>query len=285
MSQQANDRPEAVQGTGEAEHPDPYRWATIGLGLLFALMIPVIFVVMIAFQPAPQVLPWVTEARQLGVEPLQLVRGELTFKGTCAVCHGQDAQGVVRLGKPLRNSEYVQAHTDEELFDVIAQGRTAADPVNTTGTAMPPRAGNPRLRDKQLRNVVFYLRTLQDPSVEPVTLEDWIAKTTEAAGQQVAGLVGAASGIGHDVFLASCSACHGPGGEGMEGLGKPLAGSDFVKSRSDKELVAFIKTGRPIWDAENTTGVDMPAKGGNPALSDEEIDTIITYIRALHAGE
>jgi len=48
-------------------------------------------------------------------------------------------------------------------------------------------------------------------------------------------------------------------------------------------LIGFIKSGRPIWDAANTTGLDMPPKGGNPALSDEDLRKIVAYIRALHA--
>lgn len=79
-----------------------------------------------------------------------------------------------------------------------------------------------------------------------------------------------------------CIACHGPAGAGVEGLGKPFTTSDFVPSQTDDELLAFIKTGRPISHPDNTTGVDMPPKGGNPALSDEQIMDIIAYIRALH---
>lgn len=79
-----------------------------------------------------------------------------------------------------------------------------------------------------------------------------------------------------------CIACHGPTGEGVENLGKPFTTSDFVTSQSDEELLAFVKTGRPIGHPDNTTGVDMPPKGGNPALTDEQLLDIIAYIRTLH---
>jgi disulfide bond formation protein DsbB len=46
-------------------------------------------------------------------------------------------------------------------------------------------------------------------------------------------------------------------------------------------MLTFIKTGRPSGDPLNTTGVDMPPKGGNPALSDEQILDIVAYIRTL----
>lgn len=83
-------------------------------------------------------------------------------------------------------------------------------------------------------------------------------------------------------FDTVCIACHGPGGVGVEGLGKPFTTSEFLLTVDDQELLTFIKTGRPISDPANTTGVDMPPKGGNPALTDEQLVDIIAYIRTLH---
>lgn len=79
-----------------------------------------------------------------------------------------------------------------------------------------------------------------------------------------------------------CVACHGPSGEGIEGLGKPFTTSTFLAEKSDAEMVEFIKVGRPSSDPLNTTGVDMPPKGGNPALTDQQILDIIAYVRTLH---
>ncbi|MEZ4768066.1 MAG: cytochrome c [Caldilineales bacterium] len=87
---------------------------------------------------------------------------------------------------------------------------------------------------------------------------------------------------GKELFAGTCAACHGPAGEGVTGLGKPFTTSDFVPSQSDAELLAFLKVGRPTSDPANTTGVDMPPKGGNPALNDEQLMDIIAYIRTLH---
>lgn len=85
-------------------------------------------------------------------------------------------------------------------------------------------------------------------------------------------------------LFALCAACHGPDGHGVPNLGKDLVASDFVHTLSDEELLAFIKTGRPMWDPLNTTGIDMPPKGGNPALTDDDILAIIAYVRTLSAG-
>ena len=87
---------------------------------------------------------------------------------------------------------------------------------------------------------------------------------------------------GKEQFNTVCIACHGEGGVGIEGLGKPFTTSEFLLTVSDAELLQFIKTGRPISDPANTTGVDMPPKGGNPALTDEQLIDIIAYVRTLH---
>ena len=86
---------------------------------------------------------------------------------------------------------------------------------------------------------------------------------------------------GKDLFATTCAACHGPNGEGVQGLGKPFAGSEFLKGKSDDDLLAFVKKGRPPGDPDNTTGVDMPPKGGNPALSDDGLRDIIAFLRTL----
>lgn len=87
---------------------------------------------------------------------------------------------------------------------------------------------------------------------------------------------------GKELYDQVCITCHGPTGEGIEGLGKPFTTSEFVASHGDQELLEFVKQGRPIGDPENTTGVDMPPKGGNPALTDEQILDIIAYVRTLN---
>ncbi|MEZ4674599.1 MAG: cytochrome c [Caldilineaceae bacterium] len=89
---------------------------------------------------------------------------------------------------------------------------------------------------------------------------------------------------GQKIFSTTCAACHGPAGEGVQGLGKDMTKSEFIAGLSDEELIAFVKEGRRIGDPLNTTGVDMPPKGGNPALSDEQLVDIIAYIRSIHVN-
>ncbi len=105
------------------------------------------------------------------------------------------------------------------------------------------------------------------------TVAEAPAATATPAGDAVAGKA---------QFDTVCIACHGPGGVGVQGLGKPFTTSEFLLTVNDQELLEFIKTGRPISDPANTTGVDMPPKGGNPALTDAQLMDIIAYIRTLH---
>lgn len=104
-----------------------------------------------------------------------------------------------------------------------------------------------------------------------------VAEAPEATATPVGDAV-----AGKAQFDTVCIACHGPGGVGVEGLGKPFTTSEFLLTVSDQELLEFVKTGRPISHPDNTTGVDMPPKGGNPALTDEQLLDIIAYIRTLH---
>ncbi len=87
---------------------------------------------------------------------------------------------------------------------------------------------------------------------------------------------------GGELYLTSCQSCHGADAQGVDGLGKPLAGSDFVASTSADDLADFVTTGRPASDPANTTGVDMPPKGGAPNLSDGDIDDLVAYMKSLN---
>jgi disulfide bond formation protein DsbB len=87
---------------------------------------------------------------------------------------------------------------------------------------------------------------------------------------------------GKELFVPTCGACHGPEGKGVQGLGKDMTTSTFIAEKTDADLLAFVKVGRAPDDPLNTTGVLMPPKGGNPALTDAQLIDIIAYIRTIH---
>lgn len=86
---------------------------------------------------------------------------------------------------------------------------------------------------------------------------------------------------GKDYYMQSCTACHGPDAKGIQGLGKDLNNNEFIKTRSDEELLKYVLEGRMPDHPLNTTGVAMPPKGGNPALTEAQIVDIIAYMRTL----
>ncbi len=86
---------------------------------------------------------------------------------------------------------------------------------------------------------------------------------------------------GQSEYTKTCSACHGPDARGIENLGRTLIGSEFIDEQSDAELLEYVKVGRAVDDPLNTTGIAMPPKGGNPALTDDQITSIIAYIRSI----
>ena len=89
--------------------------------------------------------------------------GREAYLTTCVTCHGADAKGIPGLGKDLTASEFLRAQTDEQVLAFLQTGRRASDPLNTTGVDMPPRGGNPAFTDDDLKNIITYLRTIQQP--------------------------------------------------------------------------------------------------------------------------
>ena len=86
--------------------------------------------------------------------------------------------------------------------------------------------------------------------------------------------------LGQEKFI-SCVGCHGLDGTGLPGLGKDIVSSTFAQELNDDELLTFIKTGRSASDPLNTTGLDMPPKGGNEDLSDADIRAIVAWLRSI----
>jgi disulfide bond formation protein DsbB len=107
------------------------------------------------------------------------------------------------------------------------------------------------------------------------------AAQPEAAQPAAVALVGDAA-KGKNTYGSLCIACHGPEAEGVQGLGKNLVTSEFVGQQTDDQLMEFIKVGRQVGDPLNSTGIAMPPKGGNPALSDQEIADLVAYLRSIH---
>jgi disulfide bond formation protein DsbB len=86
---------------------------------------------------------------------------------------------------------------------------------------------------------------------------------------------------GKAVYDRICSTCHGLDARGLPGLGQDLYNNTFSQSLGDQELVDFLKVGRPSGHPLNQTGVDMPPRGGDPTITEDELKSIVAFLRTL----
>ncbi|MDH3216437.1 MAG: cytochrome c [Candidatus Krumholzibacteria bacterium] len=106
-------------------------------------------------------------------------------------------------------------------------------------------------------------------------------KSTQTTTAETAEVPRGDAGKGTALFVSYCSACHGADAKGLKGLGRDLTQNEWVQSLSDAEFLEYVNTGRGVDDPRNTSGIPMPPKGGNPALTDQEIMHIIAHVRTL----
>ncbi|HNP35827.1 MAG TPA: cytochrome c [Woeseiaceae bacterium] len=95
-----------------------------------------------------------------------------------------------------------------------------------------------------------------------------ISTTALADGNTVA--------AGKAVYSQTCIACHGANGKGAIPGVADLTASDGALSKSDDELIKSISEGVQSAGAP----LAMPAKGGNPALTEADIKAVLAYLRA-----
>lgn len=130
--------------------------------------------------------------------------------------------------------------------------------------------------EKFEKNLVWSVALYEQPATDPADETDSplavADEAPDAPGNPEAG---------RTHWMNTCLACHGDRGQGVRGQAPGFYETGFVEKQSDEELLAFIKRGRMPFDPENRTGVQMPPKGGNPLLTDDQIKDIIAYIRTL----
>lgn len=78
------------------------------------------------------------------------------------------------------------------------------------------------------------------------------------------------------LYNVHCSACHGPNGEGIEGLGVDLVASEFVAGSDADALIGLLREGR-MPDAEiSMTGRPMPSFAW---MGEDELDGLAVLLR------
>ncbi len=238
-----------------------------------------------------------------------VARGKRLYQAACIACHGPEARGVPNIGKDLVNGSFSKRASDGDLARVIISGRDISDRQNTTKLPKPARGGRADYTDAHVDDIVNYLRSLQDPrrvsgelpevtvsvlddDPAPVAVTQTPTTPAASASSPTASLAAVSPDAqpalldpeaikrGKRVYM-SCLACHGKNATGVPKVGADLIHSDFIKSKSDDELIAFIKRGRQPGEPDSKMNLAMPAKGGNPALKDNQIQDVIVYLRSL----
>ena len=184
--------------------------------------------------------------------------GATLFGTFCAACHGANGEGMRYPGiaafPAIGNPDFLAVASDRFLAATVTHGRP--------GRRMPAwgeKEGG--LRPSEIAAVVAHVRSLGNGVASPAETEPrrWVKGDSKAGAQ---------------LFADACASCHGPKGEGKEG--PALHNQGLLANATDRYLVETIHHGR--------RGTSMPSFGASSTahrlLSDEEIESIVTFIRS-----
>lgn len=200
--------------------------------------------------------------------------GAEVVKAVCSMCH---AAGLMNAPKIGDNSQWAPR---------IAQGyetlvKHAIEGIRT----MPARGGNPALTDDEVASAVAEMaiasgakftapapKTVEAPKAAEAAPASEPAK---AAAEPVAAAAPVAAGkSGEEVYKAVCLMCHGAGLMNAPKFGDKAQWAPRIAQGYDT-LVSHAVNGIRT----------MPAKGGNPALSDAEVAAAVKHMaNAAGAG-
>jgi cytochrome c5 len=180
---------------------------------------------------------------EAGAAPVDVPRtGAQIVQAQCGKCHEKGEMGAPRIA-------------DREAWvKRIAKG---VEPVILAALrghdGMPARGGLAELTDAEFKSAVMYmLSTGAGKALEP------------PAGAAVAK---ADAGKGQAVYKASCTVCHAAGVAGAPKTGDKAAWAPRLKTGMDALYASSIK-GKGA----------MPPKGGNLALSDDDVKAAVDYM-------
>tara|TARA_Y100001954_G_C15671984_1_gene533207 strand:+ start:178 stop:573 length:396 start_codon:yes stop_codon:yes gene_type:complete len=92
------------------------------------------------------------------VTPLE--KGKKLFINNCAICHGNNGNGLGPTFPPVANADYVKKKSDLDLYDIIKNGISGEIIVN--GIKYNGVMLGVNLNRNEIENIIKYLRYLND---------------------------------------------------------------------------------------------------------------------------
>jgi mono/diheme cytochrome c family protein len=190
--------------------------------------------------------------------------------------------GLLAFGQTVRAQDVATAsQSDSNRFAIGAQ--TWADNCDRCHNMRDPK----EFRDDQWRSIVSHMRVrggltgqeardvlafLQEAN--NVTVVPVVSAST--ATPAVAASESAGDGDGQAIYAQTCIACHGADGKGAIPGVPDFTAKAGPLSKSDAELVKNISEGFQ----SPGSFMAMPAKGGNSALTEDDVRAVLAYLRS-----
>lgn len=203
--------------------------------------------------------------------------GQEVYEAACVACHASGALGAPRFeNKGDWNARIGQG------YDTLV--KNAIEGIRQ----MPPRGGNAGLTDAEVARAVAYMANAAGASFEApaaaaaeaaAPAEDKAAPAAVAApaaapAGAVAGAVKPDLAMGKKVYQTTCALCHAAG---IAGAPKP---GDMAAWKPR------VAQGYATLYNHAITGIrGMPAKGGNPSLSEADIANAVGYMFSESGGK
>jgi cytochrome c5 len=192
--------------------------------------------------------------------------GQEVYEAACVACHGSGALGAPRFeNKGDWNARIGQG------YDTLV--KNAIEGIRQ----MPPRGGNADLTDAEVARAVAYMANAAGASFkapEAAAPAEAVAATPEAAPAAAAGAVKPDLAKGKKVYQATCALCHAAGIAGAPKPGDMAAWEPRVAQGY-----------ATLYDHAITGIRGMPAKGGNPSLSEADIANAVGYMFSESGGK
>jgi mono/diheme cytochrome c family protein len=181
--------------------------------------------------------------------PAQDAAGSASYEKHCAICHGEQREGILPSFPPLIGIK--RQMTDAQITDLIRKGKGR----------MP---GFPAVPSEEVASLLGYLAST--PSITPLMN----APAGNRRGPQLTGEAAA----GGALFLQNCAFCHGRDAMGGE-TGPDLTQSKLVLTDTDGSKISQV-----VREGRNEPDKKMPAF----QFSSQELNTLVAFIRAREAA-